>query len=362
MKTVKFFSLEKQNRLIGDEIKKAVCDVIDSCQYSQGKKVAEFEEKWAQRNNAKGAVLVSSGTAALNIAVKFIKQSRPINHIITTPNSFLSTTACIVLNSLIPVYIDTDQSANLDIGNISTCCLNNVYLPVSLYGNCFNYNKLRSLNKDAFIIADESQNHLGIKDICSIVDICCQSLYVTKQLGAITSESGVLLSNNESFLEFARMYRNHGQKSKYYADIVGDNLRCSEATAAGLLVKLRYVDEWISKRIEIGNRYIRNLKGCNNLELLKIDNNCTFYVFPIFTKNINRETLQKQLLNNGIETQIHYPISLHLQKCFNYLNHKRGDFPCAERQFDCELSLPLYPELEGESVDIVCDHILRLLR
>tara|TARA_Y100000310_G_C20430807_1_gene691361 strand:- start:378 stop:854 length:477 start_codon:yes stop_codon:yes gene_type:complete len=153
---------------------------------------------------------------------------------------------------------------------------------------------------------------------------------------------------------------NHGQKEKHIHSVAGFNYRMSEIEAAMLNLKLPYLDEWNNKRIKIANRYTENLSENKKIKLMNVKPNdkCVYHLFPIFLKNRNK--IKKELHKEGIETGLHYPTPIHLQKAYEHLNYEKGDLPVSEAMSLNELSLPIYPEMTQKEVDYVCKKLLLL--
>ena len=154
---------------------------------------------------------------------------------------------------------------------------------------------------------------------------------------------------------------NHGQKEKYIHDQVGYNYRMSEIEAAALNLKLEHIDNWTDKRIKLAERYRANLCDVKGVKMMKVKegSRCVYHIFPIFVKN--RNLLKEDLHKEGVQTALHYPKPIHLQKAYSHLGFKRGSFPIAENQAYSELSLPMYPELTLKEVDYVSQKIKELI-
>jgi dTDP-4-amino-4,6-dideoxygalactose transaminase len=154
----------------------------------------------------------------------------------------------------------------------------------------------------------------------------------------------------------------HGASKKYHYDYIGYNSRLDTLQAAVLSVKLKYIDQAIKKREEIAGLYIERLKDCPNVRIPKVkgEQKPVYYVFNILAEN--RDGLAAYLKENQIGYSIYYPMPLHLQKCFEYLGYKKGDFPVAERVSNEILALPIYPEITVDEVECVCETIKNFYR
>ena len=188
----------------------------------------------------------------------------------------------------------------------------------------------------------------------SIGDVGCLSFFPSKNLGGF-GDGGMVTTNDQNLYEKIKILRVHGGSPKYHHKVIGGNFRLDEIQAAILQVKLKHLKEWTQKRRNHAAFYLENIKdfvGSVNPPVTKDENSHIFNQFVIRAKN--RDKLRKYLADNGISTEIYYPIPFHLQECFSYLGHKEGDFPEAERAAKETLALPVYPELTiGQKMYII---------
>ena len=213
------------------------------------------------------------------------------------------------------------------------------------------------------LINDAAQAHgavLNGKKIASQIMLTCFSFYPGKNLGTC-GEGGAVVTNSKQLYELMKCLSSHGQTRKYHHSLVGYNYRMSEIEAAALNIKLPYLDEWTDQRIEAAHRYRVNLSENKKVKMLQVkgNNRCVYHIFPIFIKNRNK--VQAELLKEGVQSALHYPKPIHLQKAYQYLKHKRGDFPVAEKQASMELSLPMYPGITTKEIDYVCKKLEDIL-
>ena len=197
----------------------------------------------------------------------------------------------------------------------------------------------------------EEYRHSG-----TIGDFGVYSFFPTKTLGGY-GDGGMIVTNDDELAQLVKAYRVHGASKKYHYDYVGYNSRLDTIQAAVLSVKLKYIDESIKKREEIAKLYIERLKECESIRLpkLKGDQHQVYYVFNVLVED--RDGLVEHLKKNEIGTSIYYPMPLHLQKSFQYLGYKKGDFPVAEKVAGKIMALPIYPEMTTEEVEYVCETI-----
>jgi len=204
-------------------------------------------------------------------------------------------------------------------------------------------------------------NRLDYRHAGTIGDFGVFSFFPTKTLGAY-GDAGMIVTNDEELARITKMYRVHGASKKYHYDYIGYNSRLDSIQAAILQVKIKYINEAIQKREHIAKLYIDRLDGCEFIKIPRIKGNQkpVYYVFNVLAQR--RDELSKYLKASGIGNSIYYPIALHLQKCFEYLEYKKGDFPVAERIAENIIALPLYPEITEEEVEFVCGTIKKFYK
>jgi dTDP-4-amino-4,6-dideoxygalactose transaminase len=197
----------------------------------------------------------------------------------------------------------------------------------------------------------DEHKHAGL-----IGDIGVFSFFPTKTLGGY-GDGGMIVTNNEELYRKAKSYRAHGSTQRYHHDYVGYNSRLDTLQAAILSVKLSHIDNAIRQRAKHAEQYREMLKDIAEIKLpvIKDGNKEANYVFCI--KAENRDMLEEHLKQKEIGTSVYYPIPLHLQKCFEYLGYKKGDFPIAEKLCTTVLALPMFPELTEDEVGFVCESI-----
>jgi dTDP-4-amino-4,6-dideoxygalactose transaminase len=184
------------------------------------------------------------------------------------------------------------------------------------------------------------------------------SFYPSKNLGAY-GDSGLILTDNNELAQKLRMLRNYGEREKYHHQFIGFNSRLDEIQAAVLRVKLRHLDDWVDGRRKVAQKYTDHLGDLKNLELpvQRPDAKHSYYLYVIRTKK--RELLRNWLRKEGILTGIHYPVPIHLEESYRFLNIPPGSFPISEKMADEILSLPMYPELTDGEISFVSDSIRR---
>ena len=261
----------------------------------------------------------------------------------------------------IPVFVDIEEDTyNINANKIEEKITNRTkaIIPVSLYGQTADMDLINEIanRNNLLVIEDAAQSfgasYKGIKS-CNLSHIGCTSFFPSKPLGCY-GDGGALFTSNDEFAEKARMFLAHGSKKRYVHEVIGLNGRIDTIQAAIVGVKLKYFDDEVQKRESIGNRYINLLKD-KQLKLPVIREGRTS-VFAQFTvQSDRREKLMQLLKDKDVPSAIHYPTPLHLQKCYQSLNYKVGDFPISEKAANEVFSLPMSPFLTEKQQDFIVD-------
>lgn len=358
---IKFSRLDRVYEKYKEEFDKAVIDVLESGWYILGKNVEEFEKKFADFVGTKYCVGVNSGLDALILAFRVLG-IKAGDEVIAPANTYIASILGITENGATPVLIEPDEYYNIDASKIEEKITGNTkaILVVHLYGQAANMKDIKKIadKYGLYLVEDCAQSH-GAKYEDKVTgtwgDIGCFSFYPTKNLGAF-GDGGAIVTNDEGLYERLRMLRNYGSKIKYNHEIEGVNSRLDEIQAALLLVKLKHYNEIRKWRERIAKRYLNEIKN-HRIKLPKIRNGSE-HVWHLFVVQVeNRDKFQKYLQNNGIETQIHYPIPPHLSNAYKRLGYKKGDLPITEFYSDHIVSLPLYDFMTDEEVDFVIEII-----
>lgn len=351
--------LKRQYLSIKDEIDGAIRNIIDNTSFIMGKPVEEFENNFANYCNAEYCVGTSSGTSALYLVLKAlgIKEG---DEVITVPNTFIATSEVISQVGAKIKFIDVDEETyNMDVEKLKNTIDENTkaIIPVHLYGHSCDMDQILEIAKEhnLKIIEDCAQAHgTKYKDKkIPIGEIGCFSFFPAKILGAY-GDAGCVVTNNEELANKIKLLRNHGREKKYEHLIEGFNHRLDSLQAAILNVKLKYLNEWIERRRNNAKLYSGLLKNVI-MPIEKDYSKHSYYVYTIRVKN--RDKLQEFLKENGIATQIYYPIPLHLQSAYKNLDYKEGDFPVTEKIAKEILSLPMFPELTEEEIKYICEKV-----
>jgi len=358
--TIPYFDLPAQLRSIRKDLDAALARTIDHCSFCLGPDVVQFEKDFAKFIGAEHCVGFNSGTSALHVALLLLGVG-PDDEVITTPFTFVATSWAISYVGAKPVYVDVDDATfNLDSKLIERAITprTRAVLPVHLYGHPFGLDAILAVCRKHKLplVEDAAQAHGAMykgKIVGTSGQMSCFSFYPGKNLGAC-GEGGALVTNNAAFDKRARSLREHGSTVRYYHDEVGYNYRMEGFQGATLGVKLKHLNKWTAERRRVAHRYHELLAG-TPLQLPREADYAQSAWHLYVVRHPRRDDLKKHLEASGIGCALHYPLPLHLQKCYAHLGHKAGDFPVAEKAARECLSLPIYPELTDRQIQRVAE-------
>lgn len=345
-----------------ENILKVIENVISSGQFILGKEVLTFEQNLANKVGSTGAVGVASGSDALLLALQALELPKG-SKVITTPFTFFATASCIARLGYEIVFVDIDPTTyQLDINLAAEACTDpavKAIIGVNMFGNVLDYITLKQkIRPDIYIIEDAAQSFgakLNNNYAGTLGDIGIYSFFPAKNLGAF-GDGGAVISNNETFLNKVKILRGHGAEKAYNHTYIGINSRLDAIQAAILNYKLQVIDEEINNRIAAYNIYKNNL-NTEQCKLQSISDNVihSHNYFVILSKI--RDKLKQSLDSKGIANAIYYPVPLHLQPCFSYLNYTKGDLPVSETICNEILALPMCPYLQEQTIIRICNII-----
>lgn len=356
---IPFIDLTKEYRALKKEIDEVIIEVLESGRFILGPKLEKFEKNFAEYIGCKHGIGVASGTDALVLALKSLELPKG-SEVITQSFTFISVADAIVKNDLKPVFCDVEESSyNMRADEIKKLINEKTKAIIvnHMFGLPAEIEEIVDLakEKNIWVIEDASHAHGALyknKKVGSFGDIACFSLYPAKILGAY-GDAGIITTNDDDLAEKLRMYRNYGQKVKYYHEFIGYNSRLDEIQAAILDVKLKKLEEYIIKRREIASIYKEELEG---LVEFQEEKNYMRHVYSYFViRTEKRDELKSFLEKNGIETIIHYPIPIHKQKA--YKEYNSISLPISERVARQVLSLPIHPYMEDIEIRYVIENI-----
>lgn len=364
---IPMLDLNAQYDPIKDQILSEIEKVFDSKQFIGGPKIAELEAEVAKYTNTKHAIGVSSGTDALVAALMALEIGNG-DEVITTPFTFFATVGSIHRVGATPIFCDIDpQTFNINTDQIESKITEKTkaIMPVHLFGQTSDMAPILDLAKKYNLkVIEDAAQAIGAKyqfpngewkNAGEMGDFACFSFFPSKNLGGC-GDGGVVTTNSDQLAERLKMIRNHGAKQKYFHDFVGGNFRLDAMQAAILLVKLPLLNGWHDGRRKNAAILDEGLSG--HCETPEIAPNYHSIYNQYTLRFSNRDPVKEVLDAANIGNAIYYPLPLHLQKCFAYLNHKEGDFPESEKAAKEVLSIPVYPELTEKQLQ----HIIETLK
>jgi len=364
---VPLLDLKAQYVTLRDEIMPALKAVMESQYFINGPAVRELEKLVADYCGCAAAVGVSSGTDALLAALMSLGIG-PGDEVITTPYTFFATAGSIWRVGAKPVFVDIDpETFNIDASQIAGAVTGKTraIMPVHLFGQTADMEAILDVaaRRKLHVIEDAAQAIGAVykgRKAGAMGTVGCFSFFPSKNLGGL-GDGGMVVTQDRDLAARLAECRNHGMEPKYYHKWVGGNFRLDTLQAAGLIVKLRHLDQWSAQRRANAARYDELLGGCKAVATPKVrpGNVSIFnqYVIRVPRRNELREFLRKA----GIGCEVYYPLSLHEQECFKSLGHRRGDFPESEKAADETLALPIYPELTNEQICYVAGKIIEFI-
>lgn len=365
--TIPLVDLIAQYKSIETEVLKRVQAVFDRQQFVLGPEVSELEQAIAAISQSSYGIGVGSGSDALLLALMAVGIG-PGDEVITTPYTFFSTASSIARLHAVPVFVDIDPDTyNLDPGAVESAVTKRTraILPVHLYGQCADMDPILAIaNRHQIPVIEDAAQAIGARykgrPAGSMGVLGCFSFFPTKNLGG-AGDGGMLVTRDQKLSEEISILRVHGSRPKYYHKTIGLNSRLDSLQAAVLLVKLRYLEQWTEKRRQNAAYYDRIFRGSSHIRIMKIlpENYAVYNQYVI--RLTGRDGLAAHLKQQGIGTEIYYPVPLHLQECFEYLGYKKGDLPESERAAEQTLALPIYPELTERQLEHVARSVMSFL-
>lgn len=362
MKDIPFIDLKAQYHSIESEINPVIQQVLHEGDFILGEEVSRFEREFSGYCDATFGVGVASGTDALFLALRACNIG-PGEEVITSAHTAVATIVGIELTGARPVLVDIqDGDFSIDPSRIEASITSNTraIIPVHLYGQAADLTPILEISRrfNLYVVEDCAQAHgasYNNKKVGSWGDLSAFSFYPTKNLGAY-GDGGMVVTGREDLYERLLLLRQYGWKQRYISDYKGINSRLDNLQAAILRVKLRHLDEWNNRRMQIANLYHQQLSGLKiGLPLTRLNSSHVYHQYVI--RSTQRDHLRAYLLDQSIQTSIHYPVPPHLQPAYQDLKYAAGDFPNSESVANEVISLPIYPELSDADIEYVCNAI-----
>jgi len=384
---IPFLDLATLHQELEPELVEVFQKAVRSAGFIGGPMLDEFERDFARFCDAEHCVGVGSGTDAVRFALiaAGVQQG---DIVLTVPHTFIATTEGISQAGARPDFVDIDERTyNMDPVKLREYLERECYVdsasrktyhrrfkapvtaivPVHLYGQMADMDAILDLadRYNLIVVEDACQAHGAEyfskrenrwKKAGSVGHVAAFSFYPGKNLGAC-GEAGAATTKNEEIARKMRMLRDHGQAQKYYHDVEGYNGRLDSIQAGILTVKLRHLADWNRRRREAAGRYDEMLMSVEGV-VAPYCPDSTRAVYHLYVVRVqDRIGLQKYLADKKIDTGIHYPVPLHLQKAYHSFGYKQGDFPITERVASEILSLPMYPQLQPDQQQFIAQNI-----
>ncbi len=367
--------LKSQYQKIKTEIDQAVIACLESAAFINGEAVKTFQNNLEGYQKVKHVVTCANGTDALQISLMALGLQRG-DEVICPAFTYVATAEVIGLLGLKPIMVDVDKDTfTMTVDNLEKVLTPNTkaIVPVHLYGQSCDMEPLLNFAREhnLFVVEDNAQA-LGasytfsdgtIKKTGTMGDIGCTSFFPSKNLGCY-GDGGAIMTNDDDLAIKLRMIANHGQKKKYYHEVLGCNSRLDTIQAAILDIKLKHLDEYSASRNAMADEYYNKLSDIKDIQLPKKQHNSThvFHQYTIRVLNGKRNELQEFLKGKGIPSMIYYPLPLYVQNAFNQYVTKDFKLPITEQLCSEVLSLPIHTEKNDEHMQQVCDAILEFFK
>ncbi|MFA4880062.1 MAG: DegT/DnrJ/EryC1/StrS family aminotransferase [Candidatus Doudnabacteria bacterium] len=361
---IPFFTLKRQYRIFRKEINSILRRVFQKDCFILGPEVEQFEEEFARYIGVKFAIGVASGTDALTLSLKVLGIGKD-DEVITVANTAQATAAAISQINAKPVFVDIDPTfytLNPDLLKKHITPKTRAIIPVHLYGQSCNLAPILKVAKKykLAVIEDACQAHGAKykgKKVGGFGITGCFSFYPTKNLGAY-GDGGMIVTNQKKIAERLKMLRFYGRKERDIYTMKGTNSRLDELQAAILRFKLKHLDSFNQQRMKHANLYSKLLRNVPQISLpQKPKYGYHIYHLYVIRCQNDRDGFKKHLESKGIQTLIHYPVPIHLQKAYKELEYKKGDLPITEECATTILSLPLFPELKEKEIIYITNAI-----
>ena len=359
---IPFVTFKPLENELDEDIRDAFERVYMRSWYIEGEEDDAFEKAFAEYCSSKYCIGVGNGLDALFLALKALGVKEG-DEVIVPSNTYIATALAVTYVGASPVFVEPDiKTFNIDPNRIENAITKKTkaIMPVHLYGQACDMDPIMEIAKkyNLYVVEDCAQAHGATykgKVVGSFGNAAGFSFYPGKNLGAL-GDAGAIVTNDERIANKIRALGNYGSDYKYHHIYQGNNSRLDELQAAFLAVKLPYLDKVNMERRRIANMYLKGIK--NKTVILPYIPKYTTPVWHIFSVRCKRrKELEKFLQNAGIGTNKHYPIPIHLQKCYRGLGFKKGDFPIAEEISDTQLSIPMYYGMTDEEIQYVIDTI-----
>ncbi len=374
MRPIQMVDLKQQYVNIKNEIDAAISSVLDSSIFIGGPQVADFSKNLAEYLDIKHVIPCANGTDALQIAMMAL-DLQPGDEVITPSFTYVATTEVIALLKLKPVFVEVDpRTFCVDPEAVRKAITpkTKAIVPVHLYGHSCQMEEIMAIanEHDLFVIEDNAQAIGGDyffkdgtkKKTGSIGTIGCTSFFPSKNLGCY-GDGGAMFTNDDALAERMKMIANHGQKTRYYHDMVGCNSRLDALQAAVLNIKLPLLDNYIAARRKAADFYDNAFAGNEKITTpFRADYGThVFHQYTLILENVDRDALSTFLAENNIPSMIYYPVPAHRQKMFATFGGADFNLEKTDWLTHRVISLPIHTELNEEQQTLITQKVLEFV-
>jgi UDP-2-acetamido-2-deoxy-ribo-hexuluronate aminotransferase len=374
MDAIQMVDLKKQYKKIKPEVDKAVLDVLESSAFIQGKPVHEFAGALANYLGVKHVITCANGTDALQIAMMALGL-QPGDEVITPSFTYIATTEVVALLRLKPVFVDVDpQTFCMDPKALEAAITpkTKLIVPVHLYGHTAAMDEILAIAKkhNLYVVEDNAQAIGGdyhfpggiTKKSGSMGNVGCTSFFPSKNLGCY-GDGGAMFTNDDALAEKLKMIANHGQKVRYYHEMVGCNSRLDTLQAAVLKIKLGHLDEYVDARRAAADYYDQAFSNHPKITVpfRAAYSRHVFHQYTLILEGVDRDALVEYLATQNVPSMIYYPVPAHRQKMFEAFGGGAYDLPVTDWLTSRVVSLPIHTELDKEQQDYIIEKVLAFI-
>ncbi len=374
MQQLQMVDLKSQYRKIKTEIDTAIINVIESTAFINGPDVTHFASELAEYLQVKHVIPCANGTDALQIALMALGL-KPGDEVITASFTYIATVEVIALLHLTPVFVDVmPDSFTMDVEGVKKAITSKTkaIIPVHLYGQSVDMEPLINLaNEYSIPIIEDNAQAIGgtytfangtVLKTGAMGTIGCTSFFPSKNLGAY-GDGGAIFTNNDELAQTIKMVANHGQKVRYYHELVGCNSRLDSIQAAILRIKLRHLDEYCISRRAAADFYDNAFKNNEHI-ITPFRSPNAYHVFHQYTlqlENVDRDMVQQKLAERNIPSMIYYPVPCHKQNMLKEYNCYNDILPVTNSLQNKVISLPMHTELTIDNLKYITENLIDIL-
>lgn len=371
MKPIQMVDLKSQYLKIKTEVDKAVIEVMETCAFINGPGVSQFARELEAFSGANYVIPCANGTDAIQVALMAL-DCQPGDEVIVPVWTYVATAEVIALLKLTPVFIEVDKDTFcIDVNLLESKITpkTKAIVPVHLYGQCADMEAIMKIaNKHNIFVVEDTAQAIGAnytfsdgttKQAGTIGHIGTTSFFPSKNLGGY-GDGGAIFTNDEALAKKMKMIAHHGERIKYHHDVVGINSRLDTMQAVILSIKLKHLRTYEAARNAVADKYDQAFANHPKIKTPQRSKNSShvFHQYTLTLCGVDRDALQKHLLEQGIPSMLYYPVPLHHQLAYKHHHNPADDFSISESLAKTVISLPIHTEMEAEQQDWIIKHFL----